>query len=202
MKSTLEIIRLLEETKKPFLTIADLEKILGYSRKVLYVLIHRLVAKKVLVKITDGIYRLANRPVKIESVAQVLYLPSYISLESALASHGILNQIPYTISFVTTRKSKHITLEKKDINFSHFKKDLFFGYKRVGDIYQAESEKALIDQLYLVSLGKATLDFEELNLKGLKKTRFLEYAKKYPKSTQKLAKRLVKDFGKTSITIK
>ena len=37
----------------------------------------------------------------------------------------------------------------------------------------ATLEKALLDQLYLVSRGKATLDESELNLKGLSKTRLL-----------------------------
>lgn len=202
MKGSLEIIQTLEEIKKPFFTIADLEKILDYSREVLYVLIYRLLRKKILIRITSGIYRLASKPIKLENVAQVIYLPSYLSFESGLARYGILNQIPYTISFATTRKSKHFTLEKRDIYFSHLNPKLFFGYQRSGDIYLAEPEKALLDQLYMVSLGKASLDFEELNLHELSKTKFLQWAKKYPSRTQKLAKKLAKDFGKISITIK
>lgn len=202
MKSILEVMQNLEEIKKPFFTIFDLEKIFDYSKEVLYVIIYRLLKKKVLVKITNGVYRLASKPVAIEKVAQALYIPSYLSFESALAHYGILNQIPYTISFATTRKSKRITLEKRDVCFSHLKKELFFGYELVGDVYQAQPEKALLDQLYMVSKGKGYLDYDELNLKGFKKTLFLTYSKKFPKPTQKLAKKLVKDFGKTSVTIK
>jgi len=77
-----------------------------------------------------------------------------------------------------------------------------FGYTLQKDLFIALPEKALLDQLYLVSFGKAKLDFDELNLKELSKTKFLQFSKKFPARTQKLAKKLSLQFGTISITIK
>ena len=40
----------------------------------------------------------------------------------------------------------------------------------------AEPEKALVDFLYLVSLGKRKLSYERIKLKKIKKTKLLKYA--------------------------
>ena len=77
-----------------------------------------------------------------------------------------------------------------------------FGYTLQKDLFIALPEKALLDQLYLVSFGKAKLDLDELNLKELSKSKFLKFSKKFPLRTQKLAQKLSTQFGKISITIK
>jgi len=51
-------------------------------------------------------------------------------------------------------------------------------------------------------LGKAKLDWDELNLRELSKTKFLRWAKQFPTPAQKLAKELVKQFGKISVAVK
>jgi hypothetical protein len=58
------------------------------------------------------------------------------------------------------------------------------------DIYLAEPEKALLDQLYLVSKGMAVLDLEALDLKSIRKTTLRKFALKYPRATQKLVEML------------
>ncbi|MFH1979540.1 MAG: hypothetical protein ABII99_00635, partial [Patescibacteria group bacterium] len=70
------------------------------------------------------------------------------------------------------------------------------------NLYIAIPEKALLDQLYFVSLGRAYLDYDELNLHELSKTKFLNLSKKFPVRTQKLEKELIKNIGKISITEK
>lgn len=203
MKVEYELVNKMRSLKKPFFTTADLSKLFEKKRKNIYLLTHRLTKAGVIKIVVPGIYRLTDKPSDFTTIANQLYWPSYLSFDTALANEGILNQIPYVLIFATTRKPKTIVLEKQqEIQYRRLKKELFFGYKRVGDAYLAEPEKALLDQLYMVSKGKSTLDWDELNLKGLRKTRFLKYAKWFPNPTQKLAKALVKQFGKTSITIK
>lgn len=203
MKVEYELVNKMRALKKPFFTVADLAKLLERSREDIYLLAHRLTKAGVIKMIVPGTYRLSDKPSDFTMVAHQLYWPSYLSFETALANEGILNQIPYALIFATTRKPKTIVLEnQQEIQYRRLKKELFFGYRQRGDVYIAEPEKALLDQLYMVSKGKATLDWDELNLKGLKKTLFLKYAKKFPKPTQKLAKKLLGQFGKTSVTIK
>ena len=59
-------------------------------------------------------------------------------------------------------------------------KDLFFGYTLDKGIYIAEPEKALLDELYLISRGKRTLDIKELDLGKIDKKKFDQYAKRFP----------------------
>lgn len=203
MKVEYELVRKINLLKKPFFTVADLAKLLDKKRKGIYLVVHRLTKGGVIKVIVPGTYRLTDKFSNFTMIANQLYWPSYLSFETALANYGILNQIPYILTFATTRKPKTTILEnQQEVCYRRIKKDFFFGYRRITDVYLAEPEKALLDQLYMVSKGKTTLDYDELNLKDLKKTLFLKYAKKFPKPTQKLARELVKQFGKTSVTIK
>lgn len=203
MKVEYRIVEKIKSLEKPFISIPDLAKLLGRKRSNIYLIAHRLVKAKILKIIYPGIYVLPDKHINYSYIANQLYKPSYLSFEWVLGNIGILNQIPYTLVFAATRKSKTIILkDNQEVQYRQLKKELFFGYDLIDEVYYAQPEKALLDQLYMVSKGKATLDFEELNLKGLKKTLFLQYSKKFPKPTQKLARKLVKDFGKTSITVK
>lgn len=203
MKIEYEIVKKIKSLEKPFITIPDLAKLLEKKRGNIYLIAHRLIKAKILKIIHPGIYVLPDKHVNYSYIANQLYKPSYLSFEWVLGNVGILNQIPYTLTFAATRKSKTIILkDNQEVQYHQLKKELFFGYDLIDDVYYAQPEKALLDQLYMVSKGKSTLDFEELNLKGLKKTLFLQYAKKYPKPTQKLAQKLAKDFRKISITVK
>src|ERR1700682_6019810 len=91
---------------KPYFTATDLEKILGLPRASLYVTLTRLVQAGVLVRLRKNVYKLAIAPTESEKAAGELYFPSYLSFESALSRYGILSQIPYTLTFATTRPSK------------------------------------------------------------------------------------------------
>lgn len=198
----IEIQRKLKQYSKNYFTFSDLEKILDQKKSVLKVTISRLVKKEILSPIKKGIYILPENWSKIEIIIPQIYFPCYLSFESALSRYGIINQIPYTFSYVSPIFSKRFFLGQNQIEIRRIKKKLFFGYTLQKDLYIALPEKALLDQLYLVSFGKAKLDFNELSLKELSKTKFLKFSKKFPLRTQKLAKKLSTQFGKTSITIK
>ena len=198
----IEIQRKLKQYSKKYFTFSDLEKILEQKRSTLKVTISRLVKKEVLLPIRKGIYILPENWSQIEAIISQIYLPSYLSFDSALARYGILNQIPYVFSYASPNLSKSFPLGQYRIEIRKIKKILFFGYTLQKDLFIALPEKALLDQLYLISFGKAKLDFDELNLKELSKTKFLAWSKKFPLRTQKLAQKLSTQFGKISITIK
>lgn len=196
------LIEKLESFGKPYFNLADLEKILGLERPSLYVTLSRLTRAGVLRRLRQGIYELSLRPGDVEKVANQIYYPSYLSFESALARYGIIAQIPYTLTFATTKRSKKLVIREVMVEYRQLKKELFFGYTLVSEVLVAEPEKALLDQLYLLSLGKAALRVEELNLRKLSKRKFLEFAKNYPAGVREKAKMLAEDFGRTVITIR
>lgn len=197
-----KILQKLERLKKDYYSIADFEKIFNQKRNILYVTLNRLVKKNWISRIQRGLYTISILPrASEEKIASQLYLPNYLSFESALSRYGIIDKIPYTISFATTKKTKTMKLKNKVIEFRQIKKDLFFGFSLKDGVNIGYPEKVLLDQIYFVSRGKAVIDYEEINLKGLDRSRFLRYANAYPKDAKESALKLLKQFGKVSITI-
>ena len=130
-------------------------------------------------------------------IANALYPPSYLSFEAALARYGILSQIPYTLTFATSKRTKRIAIGETAVEFRQLNAALFFGYTLEQGLYVAEPEKALLDELYLVTRGKAMLDFDALNLANLSRSKFNGYARRFPDYVQVKAQALARRFGET-----
>ncbi len=85
--------------------------------------------------------------------------PSYVSLDSALLFHGIIQQIQASVECVTPINS--IRFKSLGIIYHKVPKSLFFGYsrhERMGSyVFVAELEKAFIDGLYLNRYGLSDL---------------------------------------------
>jgi predicted transcriptional regulator of viral defense system len=178
----MDLVGQLARFDKLFWSVADLEKVLAYgTRKSLLVALHRLAASGTLERVRRGYYRVAARPADEAALANVLYRPSYLSFESALARHGILSQIPYTMTFATTRRSKRMTIGGREAEFRQIKKELFFGYKLESGLYVAEPEKALLDELYMMARGRASVSIDELDISPLSWTKLRAFAKRFPK---------------------
>ncbi len=177
---TIELIKVLEGLNRPFYTISDLEKVTGLLRDSLYVTIKRLVDRGVLERMGSGIYRLFTTTPSIEKVASSLYIPNYLSFESALSRYGVLTLVPYTLTFATTRKTRRFTIEGRDIEFRQLKRELFWGYEMEGGIYIARPEKAFLDLVYFASRGKASIDMDEIDMAKLSVSELKKLSKKFP----------------------
>ncbi len=183
--TTMEFIKKLQALDRGFFTTADLEKITGLERNSLKVSLNRMVKKGVLTRLKRGVYQLSLNQINVKIVANQLYYPSYLSFESALSHYGIVSQIPFTETFATTKKSKKMTIWNTEVEFTQLKSDLYFGYRLTGGIYIAEPEKALLDELYMVSRGKRTLSLKELDLRDIDRKKLKEYAKLFPQYVYK-----------------
>lgn len=198
----IEILKKLDSFDKAYFTTADFRKLFPSEKEGFTTFLKRLVDKEVLIRLAKGVFAVRGKGWEIERVANQLYYPSYLSFATILGRTGILNQIPYSLTFATPRKSKRITLGGVDVIYSQLKPELYFGYELKQGMNTAEPEKALLDQLYLVSLGKGSLDFEELNLTDLDKKKFLSYAERFPKRIKKGLRETKKRWGTVSVTIK
>ncbi|MFQ5899792.1 MAG: hypothetical protein ACE5JN_16310 [Candidatus Methylomirabilia bacterium] len=185
------LVRRLLDLDKPHFGVADLEKVLGQRRPSLYVALHRLVAYGVLVRLSRGVYQVALKQPDLARIANALVYPSYLSFESALSRYGILSQVPYALSFATPRRSRRLTLGDTLVEYHQLKGPLFFGYTLANGLNLAEPEKALLDQLYLIARGGASLTLQDLDLSRLDRTRLRAYAPAFPPSVQATAQRLV-----------
>lgn len=150
--------------------------------------IKRLKDSRVLIKITRGVYVLQGHSFDVEQLATKIYYPSYISFESALSKYGIMNQGLYKLTLATTRHSKKIKLNEIECDYSKLKPELFFGFNLEGGTYIAEPEKAFLDTLYLMSLGKKTKSYREWYTKELDKNKIKKYLPFFGKAVRKLVR--------------
>lgn len=199
--NNIELIKKLRDFHKSYFTVSDLEKVLDLDRNSLYVTLNRLVKSGILLRQAKNVYSLFTDSFEVEKIGNELYFPSYLSFEYALSFYNILLQIPYTITFATLRPAKKMTIGGIAVEFSHLKKELFFGYLLVQGKYIAEKEKALLDQLYMVSMGKRSIDIDELDLKDIDRKKLDDYAKRFPVQMRSLVVKVKKYIGTTPITL-
>lgn len=110
------------------------------------------------IRLKRGLYSLKTDPPHEQEIANQLYRPSYLSFEYALAFYNILPEMVYTVTSATTKPTREFGIGQKTYAYTTIKKAAYTGYelKMVGErrFFIAEPEKALVDYLYLVSLGR------------------------------------------------
>jgi predicted transcriptional regulator of viral defense system len=153
--------------------------------------IKRLFDRGVLIKITRGVYQLSNKTIDLEKLSTQIYGPSYVSFENALAKYGVINQGIYKITLATTRHSKKTELLNIPCEYIQIKPSLFFGFNLVKNVYIAEAEKAFLDEIYLIALGKRNINTTEWNIENLDKKKIREYIKSFPISVKKIAEEIL-----------
>ena len=122
-------------------------------------------------KIVKGVYLMADSSVDeglMFELANNIYRPSYISLQSALAYYNLIPEGVYTVTSVCTRRTYHFDTVLGKFDFRNLKRNLFFGYETVktnsGKFIIASPEKALLDLIYLSSDISILADIEGLRL--------------------------------------
>lgn len=101
-------------------------------------------------------------------IANKIYNPSYISLETALSYYGLIPESVYALTSVSTRKTITFNTSIAVFSYRKIRDDLFFGYiienhdKKVYKI--ASPEKAILDLLYLKTDIRSYSDFESLRI--------------------------------------
>lgn len=182
-----DVIETLRRLQKTYYTTADLAKVTGISGGSLRVFLARWTKTGLLKRIGTGLYGLPDVAPDLVQLGNEYYFPSYLSFESALARYGIQSQMPYALTFATSRRSRRLNLADTEIEYRQLRKNLFFGYEQQGSLYVAWPEKALADLLYMASLGRAGCDIRALNLRQVDKRRFSKLIVRFPERTRKLA---------------
>jgi predicted transcriptional regulator of viral defense system len=180
-------LKKLNNTPHNFLTTKDLRDILEIgNRRTFENTIKRLQEEKILTKIEKGKYVKTNSNYTKFDISQFIYSPSYISLETALNYHGLIEQFPFEITAITTKKSVEKEFEEQIYSYVNVRKELFWGFEKEGNFLMAMPEKAIFDQIYTSIVGGKS----ENILKNIKKDRFqmskvLEYTKLLEGKTKK-----------------
>ncbi len=185
-----ELINKTNTLGKDVFTTQDLRKLFPDESNI-KMAIKRLKDSGIITTITKGVYRQKDKSIDSEKLASQLYYPSYISFESALSKYGVINQGLYKLTLATTRHSKKLTLPNIEIEYIQIKKNLFFGFNLIGNTYIAEPEKAFLDELYLIALGKRTINYDEWDTISLDRKKINQYLRRYPSKVKQISSKIL-----------
>lgn len=167
--------------------------ILGIPLNTGAVFIARNLKSGLFLKLRNNYYMLKDSHPPLYAIANKLYQPSYVSLESTLSQYGIIPETVYSITSVTTKPTREFKTPQGVFSYQRIKKSVFADYSPVSIdghvVLLAEPEKALADYLYFVDLKKISLN-DRLNLKNIRKEKLLQCINAFKREG---LKRLVKE---------
>jgi len=149
------------QSKKLF-SLSDISGLVDETRGSVSVQLTRLVRSGLVVHPVRGWYENPFQPPTKEETAMVIRYPSYLSMEYALSKNGVLSQNVFTFTMVTRKLPYTFRTEHCVYEYHQIRRDLFWGYRQEGTVLIAESEKALLDLIYLRGVHSKEMDAESL----------------------------------------
>jgi len=119
-------------------------------------------------------------------LANVLQVPSYISLSTALVYYGYTTQIQQDfLESVATKRSTEIHVREITFHFTKIKKVYYSEFVRKGEFFIATPEKALVDAVYLSSMKRYHLDVGSLDIEKFNRKEIRKIVSRYPERVQR-----------------
>lgn len=120
--------------------------------------ISRMIAKKEIIQVKKGLYTLSpefGAPINLKVLANLVYGPSYISLEYALSYWGLIPEKVEEITSMTNKRNKVFETPVGRFSYKYLENSKFStGIERISDengsFLIASKEKAVCDRLALV----------------------------------------------------
>ena len=195
----LSLARTLTENKKEIFNLQDLEALFpDTAQKTIKNNLTRWVGKGYVRRLRRNIYELVSPEKQAPDyyLANQLYSPSYVSLETALSYYGIIPEEAAAVTSVSTKTTRTFRNYRGVFTYKTIKKKAYTGYllARIEGYKTliADKEKALADYVYLrLQDGETDFHHERLNHSKLRKRKALIYAEKYNKKTYEKIKELL-----------
>ncbi len=149
-------------------------------------------------KIIKGYYIFTDADLddnRLAAIANRIYRPSYISLETALSRYHLIPENVYQVTSVSTRRTSFFESPVGRFSYRTVKPEFFFGYTlQPGGYKLARVEKAILDYFYLNPDLRDEDDFASLRMdrrelqRLLNRKRLTEYLGRFDKKN--LARRV------------
>lgn len=139
-------------------TDTDLTSMISASRDSRYGLVKRAIRNGEIIRLKRGLYCLARknqrRSLNTYAISQLLYGPSYVSVESALSYHGWVPEGVFMTTCVSITRSATYKTPVGDFFYHHVPQEcLYEDVEHVvadeGDYFMAKPLKALCDYIYV-----------------------------------------------------
>ena len=181
----------LNRIKKLYFGYEEISRALGISLSSARVSATRYVKQGFLVRAKRNVYVLRERwkTLTIEEkfvLANLLEVPSYISLMTAMGYHEVTTQVQRDfIESLAVKRTKETDVEGAVFKYTKIKKELYFGFRRDEGFFIASPEKAFLDAVYLVSIKKYSFDISSVDTDKLDMGILRELAEQFPSKTRK-----------------
>ena len=170
----------------------EISRVLGITLQSARVSANRYVKRGLLVRVKRNIYVLKEKWKTIEKeqkfiLANLVQVPSYISLMTALDYYEITTQVQRNfIESVVVKRTKEIEIEGTIFNYTKVNKSFYSGFSREREFFIATPEKAFMDAVYLRSLGRYNFDLASIDSNKLNMDEMVRLANQFPRKTQKM----------------
>jgi predicted transcriptional regulator of viral defense system len=174
----------------------DVAQILGIKPSSAVVLCARYVKKGLFLRLKKDLYILRERWQRNSlsdffQIANILQVPSYISLMTALSFYEVTTQVQRGyFESVCIKRTKKIEIEDATFNFYKLKRSLYFDFIKQGNFFIAKKEKAFLDTVYLYSFGKYVFDIDSVDMSKFDLKRIKKLLKFYPEKTKMVVEKI------------
>ncbi|HNQ64875.1 MAG TPA: type IV toxin-antitoxin system AbiEi family antitoxin domain-containing protein [Smithella sp.] len=185
-----------ELSRKTCFTLEDVAQSLGMQTASARVLCSRYVRQGVLIRLKKGFYTTAWKWENLNrqdffKIANILQVPSYISLMSALAYYEVTTQAQNNYQEnICLKRSIVYNVREAVFNYVKVQARYYGDFVKTDGIFIATKEKAFVDAAYLYSFGKYKFDVDSLDMKKLDIKKLRSIIKIYPQKTKETVKRL------------
>lgn len=170
------VYKLLEELNdKLYFTAGDVAAALKVSPASAWTSCNRYVKSGYFIRIKRNLYITRNKWKNLNRkdsylLANVIQVPSYISLTTALNYYNVTTQMQQGfIESIAGKRTKRYEVDGAVFKYMLINKKLYFGFEKKDDVFIASKEKAFIDAVYLSSFGKYNPDFTAVDYGKLDK---------------------------------
>ena len=175
--------------KLEYFNLEVLRKFVDLEGTSLYKFVMRKVKQKKFIYIKKGLYTTSeylknvDRDIFVERIANIIKVPSYISMEYMLDKYSILSESVFIITSLTTKKTNNYNNDFGRFYYRNIDDSLFDGFFLNNGIYYATKAKAIFDFFYFkpkdVALEEYRLNLSEITSKDIEE--FGRYAIKSKK---------------------
>lgn len=188
-------------TEKFLLAIDDIAKLLSISRESAKVTASRYVTAGFLVRLKRDLYITAERFSRLKEedlfrIANLIQVPSYISLTTALSYYNISAQQQQNfIESIQIKRTKTVKAKNIEFVYTKIKKEMYTGFELLNDFFIALPEKAIADAVYLTAMSRYNCDFDAIDFKKVKKNKSEQFINLTNKRAKTFWNQLCKTYG-------
>lgn len=188
----------LNKISKLYFDYQEIARVLAISTASARVTASRYVKKGILVKVKRNVYVLEHRWESLSKeesfqIANVLQVPSYISLVTALEFYGITTQVQRNVvESIAVKRTEEYDAANRLFLYTKISKKLYTGFKRENDFFIASAEKAFLDALYLKNLSRYDFDMTAIFPEKLDQVKIAGLVDVYPERIKKEVRKIWK----------